>query len=90
MTAALDFLATSGDNAGEIDLTWSAVRGSRSYVTQYREDVPGTAWITGPLGTRSRATVENLQTAKTYVFRVVAVGTAGQGPWSDESTKLAP
>lgn len=90
LPAPLDFLATAGDSAGEIDLTWSAVRSSRSYVTQYREDVPGTAWITGPLGTRSRATVTGLQTAKTYVFRVAAVGTAGQSPWSDESTRLAP
>ena len=90
LPAPLDFLATAGDNAGEIDLTWSAVKGARSYVSQYREDVVGTAWITGPIGTRSRATVPGLQTAKTYVFRVAAVGTAGQSPWSDESTKLAP
>ena len=90
LPAPIDFLATFGDNPGEVDLTWSAVKGAKSYIVEVRENVAGTAWGGAKVGTKSRATIDGLTTGKTYAFRVRAVGTAGEGPWSDESLKLAP
>lgn len=90
LPAPVDFLATFGDNPGEVDVTWSAVKGARSYIVEVRENVAGTAWGGAKVGTKSRATIDGLVTGKTYAFRVRAVGTAGEGPWSDESIKLAP
>lgn len=90
LPAPVDFLATFGDNPGEVDLVWSAIRGAKSYIVEVRENVAGTAWGGANVVTKSRATMEGLVTGKTYAFRVRAVGTAGNGPWSDESLKLAP
>ena len=90
LPAPIDFLATFGDNPGEVDVTWSAVKGAKSYIVEVRENVAGTAWGGARVVTKSRATIDGLTTGKTYAFRVRAVGTAGEGPWSDESLKLAP
>ncbi len=90
LPAPVDFLATFGDNPGEVDLTWSAIKGAKSYIVEVRENVAGTAWGGANVVTKSRATMGGLTTGKTYAFRVRAVGAAGNGPWSDESIKLAP
>jgi len=39
---------------------------------------------------KSRATVPGCTPGQKSVFRVAAVGAAGQGPWSDESVKMSP
>lgn len=90
LPAPADFLATFGDNPGEVDLTWSAVKGAKSYIAEVRENVAGAAWGGAKVVTKSRATMEGLVTGKSYSFRVRAVGAAGEGPWSDESQRLAP
>lgn len=91
MPAVIDFLATMGDAPGENDLTWSAVKGRRYYDVEYRLNVDGAAWIRqDPSPTKSKTTVDGLQSGQEYVFRVRAVGTAGPGPWSDVSIKRAP
>ena len=81
--------ASFGDTAGEIDLIWDRVRGAVSYVIDCRE-LTATAWTFAKNSTKSRATVTGLTPGKTYVFRVHAVGAAGDGPFSDEATKMAP
>ena len=79
-----------GDMEGEIDLVWSAVYGAMSYVIQKSDyDMPR-VWTQVTIVTRSKATVPDCDPGEKYVFRVAAVGTAGQGPWSDESVKMAP
>ena len=90
LPAPVDFLATMGDMAGEVDLIWSRVTGANAYMIQYREHDAGANWTSAMPSTASKATVAGLDPGKTYAFRVAALGAAGQGPWSDESVKMAP
>jgi hypothetical protein len=39
--------------------------------------------------TKSKATVTGLTSGTRYWFRVAAIGSAGQGPWSDPATAIA-
>lgn len=90
MPAVIDFLATMGDDTGEVDLTWSRVKGAYVYEVEYRLHVDGSTWTrldNSP--TESKVTVTGLVSGSVYAFRVRAVGAAGAGPWSDESVKMA-
>ena len=90
LPAPVDFLATMGDAPGEMDLTWSAIKGRRYYDVEYRL-VTDTNWTRlDPSPTKSKAEITGLQSGKEYIFRVRAVGTAGATPWSDVSIKMAP
>ena len=91
MTQPQNFRATSGDLTGEIDLQCDAVRGAKSYVVECRTHgaAPG-AWAQVKIITKSRATISGLTPGQEYAFRIRAVGTAGEGPWSDEAVKMAP
>ena len=91
MAQPQNFRATSGDLTGEIDLQCDAVRGAKSYVVECRTHgaTPG-AWAQAKIVTKSRTTVGGLTPGQEYAFRIRAVGTAGEGPWSDEAVKMAP
>jgi hypothetical protein len=89
LPAPVDFMPTMGDAPGQIELTWSALRGARTYLIQYREHGTSGEW-SQEIGTKSRFLVEGLTGGKTYVFRVAAVGAAGQSPWSLEAARMAP
>ena len=47
-------------------------------------------WAQKAIVTGSKATITGCTPGAICVFRVAAVGSAGQGPWSDESLKMAP
>ncbi|HEX8500280.1 MAG TPA: fibronectin type III domain-containing protein [Pyrinomonadaceae bacterium] len=83
--------ATAGEHEGEIDLSWDAVRGARSYVVERSPDPPTESSYThAAVSTRSRTTIEGLTSGTRYWFRVAAVTTAGQSPWSNPAVKVAP
>jgi len=90
MTAPVDFLATQGDQEGEIDLTWSRVRGAKTYLVEHSDNVVPRVWAQKAAVTNSKATVSGCTPGELCVFRVRAIGAAGPGPWSDESVKMAP
>jgi hypothetical protein len=90
LPAPVDFLATMGDKEGEIDLTWSRVRGAASYVIEQSPNVVPRVWTPEGVVPKSKATIGGCTPGAMSVFRVAAVGTAGQGPWSDESVKMSP
>jgi hypothetical protein len=83
---------TQGDEAGEVDLQWQPIRrGLKSYVIEKSASPDGqSAWVHAQVETRSRASVKGLTSGTRYWFRVAGVGAAGQGPWSDIQTKVAP
>ncbi len=82
---------TIGNHEGELDLSWDAVSGARSYLIQKRTD-PNTpsSWTHAGTSTKSSITISGLTSGTRYWFRVSAVGAAGQSGWSDPATKIAP
>ncbi len=91
MAQPANLRASMGDLAGEIDTQWDAVRGAKSYILDCRTHgaTPG-PWAQVKILTSSKFTVTGLVPGQEYSFRVRAVGTAGEGPWSDEAVKMAP
>lgn len=90
MAQPQNFRATMGDLTGEIDLQWDPVRGAKSYILECRTHgaTPG-AWQQVKIVTSSKYSAQGLTPGQEYAFRVRAVGTAGEGPWSDEAVKMA-
>lgn len=83
--------ATVGEHDGEIDLSWDAVRGARSYVVERSPDPPAdSTYSHAAVSTRSSTTIEGLTSGTRYWFRVAAVTTAGQSAWSNPAAKIAP
>ena len=82
--------ATIGDHDGQLDLSWDTVAGARSYVIQQSADPPtATSWAHAGTSTKSRSTIDGLNSGIRFWFRVAAVGASGQSGWSDPATKTA-
>ena len=80
-----------GDDAGELDAQWDRVRGAKTYRIETSPDpITPTSWTLADIVTRSKATLSGLTSGTKYWVRVAAIGAAGQGPWSDPATKIAP
>ncbi len=79
-----------GRLTGEIRVLWAPVHGARSYVIQSRKRGTDEPWTQVKMSSGSRATITGLIPGQLYAFRVRALGSAGEGPWSDESVKMAP
>ena len=91
LSAPLNLRATAGDNPGEIRLRWKRVKNAESYVLECREHGATLgAWQLLKIMTQAKYLLTALVTGKEYSFRVRAVGTAGESPWSDEAVKTAP
>jgi hypothetical protein len=74
----------NGPGAGELSLRWKPVRGAKSYVVEQRADgASPDAWLAAASSTKAKATVKGLVNGRKYWLRVAAVGTAGQGAWSE-------
>ncbi len=82
--------ATSGDSAGEIDLSWDRVNNAKSYVVETAINATSLEWKHALISTKSKAELTGLTTGAAYQIRVAAVGSLGQGPWSDPVLKVAP
>jgi hypothetical protein len=83
--------ATAGDRDGEIDLSWEAVSGAKSYVIEQSPDpVSATSWAHAGVSTRSSQTIDRLTSGTRYWFRVAAINGVGQSGWSDPAMKIAP
>jgi hypothetical protein len=83
--------ATEGLKNGSVDLKWKAVKGARSYVVRITSTIAtADSWKQVLVVTKAAATIESLVSGTQYWFQSAAVGAAGQGPWSDPATKVAP
>jgi hypothetical protein len=83
--------ALVGDNDGEIDVDWDAVRGAKTYeIHKSADPITPTGWSAAGSATKSKSTVSGLSSGTKYWFRVRGIGAAGPGPWSDPATKVAP
>jgi hypothetical protein len=90
-TAPETLTATTGNHEGEIELSWDAVRGARSYVVERSTDPQAAnSWMQAGVSPRSSLIVEGLDSGTRYYFRVAAVTLNGQSPWSNHAVKVAP
>lgn len=89
LPAPTDFSATAGDMAGEIDLHWDGVKGAKSYTIQLSVDT-ASLWVPAGTSTKSKFAAQGLVSGRQYWFKVAALGTAGQGAWSDPAVRYAP
>jgi|SRR5205085_2296489 len=82
---------TMGDQEGEIDLSWNASPGAKSYIVELTQTPADEAtWKQQAVVTASKCTVGKLTSGTKYWFRVRAVGAAGHSAWSDPASKMAP
>ena len=85
--------ASVGERNGYVDLHWNKVHGAKSYVIESCEHLSDGSphqWTGVALSTKSSVTVKNLVSGKAMLFRVAAVGAAGQGPWSNPCAIYVP
>lgn len=102
-TMVSNFNATRGDEKGEINLSWDSVSSAELYVIQISAAKNGsktnvlkssnarlieTEWKTADIINESKYTIKGLKEKKTYLFRVAAVTTSKQGPWSRTVKKV--
>lgn len=82
--------ARMGKKEQEIQILWGAVYGRRVYRLQMREHGGNAPWSDVATQTLPRFTMKGLTSGTRYSFRVLAHGTRGEGPWSDEAVCRAP
>jgi hypothetical protein len=86
-TAAIK--AVTGDNEGEMRLSWNSVFNARSYEVQVcLGPIKPEGWTHAGTSTKSQYTVTKLESIKKYWFRVAAITKDGPGPWSDPVAKV--
>lgn len=87
----LNLSATTGDFDGQVDVAYDKVAGARSYEIQVTTTpLDASSYHHAATSLKSTATVSGLTSGTKYWFRVAAIGSAGQGPWSDPAQKMAP
>ena len=75
---------------GTVDLSWDRVRGASSYIIQKSPNpITDSSWTQAGVSTKSSTTLTGMTSGTKYWFRVAAIGSAGQGAWSDPATKMA-
>jgi hypothetical protein len=81
--------AAAGDMSGTVDLNWEPVHGAASYMIQQATQGDPMDWGGANVATKSSATISGLTPGEQIWFRVAAIGSAGQGPWSNPAAARA-
>jgi hypothetical protein len=86
MAAPAHFSATSGDNAGEVDLMCDTQYGVQTHIAEHATspDGPFTQFY---VGKKSSCTDTGLPSGVLHWFRMRAVGAAGPGPYAGPISK---
>ncbi len=88
---ATDFSLTRGDNPGEIDGHCHAVADARSYESEtFVGALPSGPFVPGKSFFASKFAWTGFNSGDKVWIRIRAVGTAGEGPWSDPMALIAP
>jgi hypothetical protein len=82
---------TNGSYKGEIHLQWDAVKEANHYAVQLSKmgtaDKSETGWLQVDIISDPCYSMEGLKSGKSYSFRISAIFSEGQGPWSEAVTK---
>jgi hypothetical protein len=89
LPAPPNFAVIAGQSGGQITLRWEKLHGARSYLAEHSSD-PDSGWTRAGACTKTKLALNGLTSAARYWFRVAAIGTAGQGAWTDALAKIAP
>jgi len=74
--------STHGDNPGEVDLQWDAVKSARSYIVQFcRVAGADYKWKHIDIVIDSCCTVTGLSKGVKYGFRAAVISSEGQSKW---------
>jgi chromosome segregation ATPase len=84
-----NLVAKEGAKSQEIALTWESVKGAKSYIVACSE-TSSNDWQIKTVSTKRSVSLNNLKSGTQYWFRVCAVGSSGNGAYSDPATKFAP
>ncbi|MEO8511965.1 MAG: fibronectin type III domain-containing protein [Ignavibacteria bacterium] len=79
--------AAKGDLKGEVDLNWDGIEAADSYVIECCNGNIKQQWILVDITNESKYTIKGLKPNKIYSFRVAAVNSEKQGPWSEPIKK---
>lgn len=91
LTQVLNLAVSAGDDEGELDAGWDAVRGAKSYQVQLSADpITPTSWRDVTPTSDSRTTIDGLVSGVRTWMRVRAIAKGKQGPWSDPAVKTVP
>jgi hypothetical protein len=88
MSAPTNFHATSGDDAGSVDLACDSQNGVQVHQAEYATSPDG-PYTPSYVGKKSSCTIPGLPSGTLHWFRMRAVGAAGPGPWSGPISKRA-
>ena len=88
LPAPQNLRVTTADIEGQVNARWSKVRGASAYIVECVPEAGG-EWKQVTVITKASYTLAGLESGKKYRLRVCAVGSNGQGPWSDEAVKMA-
>lgn len=90
MSKPTDFKIGYTESAGEFACSIQPMKGAFSYIFQYTTTPEKeNSWENGAISTKARAIVSGLSSGTKYFFRCAAIGSAGQGPWSDVIQRFA-
>lgn len=91
LPAPTAFEVWPGAAEGTMDLFWGRVHGAKSYLIECALAGSETLdWKMVATSTNTKVSVSGLTSGQKYLFRVSAVGTAGQSPWSAPIAKIVP
>jgi len=87
--AATNQKLEDGANAGELVYSFDKVKGAKGYIYQYTADplTEASTWQS-QVGTVRKAFFEGLESGKKYWCRVMAIGTNGQGVYSEPISRI--
>ena len=91
VSRVMNLVLTHGDFDGSVDASWNRDRKAKSYKVQMCIDPPTDAsWKDVDTTSKSSFTLKNLVSGAKIWVRVCAVGSDGNGPWSDPAVIVVP
>ena len=89
LPAPESLVSRPGNNSGTVALNWSAVYGNKGYQVYITTNPLNNSWDKSSYASASQIVIEGLKTGTKYWFKVVALGSAGEGDDSDITDSVA-